>query len=59
MSDKYRPKDEKEPLDGSFGENPGYPAQKRPSDWGIGKESVTPPPNGADREQNPDVIGCA
>ena len=44
MSENYRPKDEKEQLDGSFGENPGYPARKRPSDWGVGKEALTPPP---------------
>jgi hypothetical protein len=44
MSDKYAPKKGNEELDDSFGENPGYPARKRPSDWGVGKANSTPPP---------------
>jgi hypothetical protein len=45
MSDKYSPKDGKhDELDGSFGENPGYPSRKRPSDWGVATRDNPPRP---------------
>jgi hypothetical protein len=46
MGDKYSPQHaSKDDLDGSFGENPGYPGRKRPSDWGAGNELRRPVPD--------------
>jgi hypothetical protein len=45
MSDKYSPPESIDrELDGSLGENPAYPARKRPSDWGAGRAIEPLPP---------------
>lgn len=48
MGDKYSPKKGNQgDLEGSFGENPGYPSRKRPSDWGAAKDVDRPRPDSA------------
>jgi hypothetical protein len=46
MGDKYSPQrgNQGDP-EGSFGENPGYPSRKRPSDWGAAKDVDGPRPD--------------